>query len=158
MQNVTGAHYCYILENTYEPHVNRTYNGYTNNPNRRIRQHNQEIKGGAKVTTRYGNKSWIYSAIVKGFPDEVNALQCEWRIKKPTGNRKRPKKYSTPRGRILGLEEVLKREYWTEQSIYQNSDIQLEVWILDKYQNLLNDLPDNIKVNYVETIDPHIIN
>ena len=36
-----NEHYCYILRNKHDPDINRTYNGYTVNPVRRIRQHNQ---------------------------------------------------------------------------------------------------------------------
>jgi structure-specific endonuclease subunit SLX1 len=72
--------YCYLLTNTYEPHKNRTYCGYTNNLKRRIRQHNGEIKGGAKYTTAFGNKQWEYLAIME-FSSKTEACQCEWKIK-----------------------------------------------------------------------------
>ena len=44
---------------------NRTYVGYTNNLKRRLRQHNGEIKGGARSTTallKYGKWS-VYTTI-----------------------------------------------------------------------------------------------
>ena len=42
-------YYVYLLINNVH---NRTYLGITNNLKRRIRQHNCEIKGGAKYTSR----------------------------------------------------------------------------------------------------------
>ena len=48
----------YLLKNTDN---NRTYLGITNNLKRRIRQHNNEIKGGAKYTHNFrGNGIWYY--------------------------------------------------------------------------------------------------
>ena len=49
--------YCYLLRNTSEQFKMCTYNGSTNDLKRRLRQHNEEIKGGAKAT--HGkNNSW----------------------------------------------------------------------------------------------------
>src|SRR5580692_510150 len=95
-------HYCYILRNHHEPDKNRTYNGYTTNPAHRIRQHNQEIKGGARYTKKYGEKTWEIYVLLKGFPDIHNAQQCEWRIKHPARKRIRPARYNKPDGRIIG--------------------------------------------------------
>ena len=48
----------YLLKNTNN---NRTYLGITNNLERRLRQHNNEIKGGAKYTHNFkGNGMWYY--------------------------------------------------------------------------------------------------
>ena len=45
--------FCYVLKNTKgNSKSNAVYVGYTNRPDRRIRQHNGEISGGAKYTTR----------------------------------------------------------------------------------------------------------
>jgi len=145
--------YCYILKNTYTPHQNRTYNGATNNPKRRIRQHNGEIKGGAKYTNAIGNKSWEFYAIIKGFPDQKNCLQMEWRIKHPDNKRRRRTKYCGKRGRILGLNEVLKLDQWTNNSVYKNKDLKFELWIVKEYADLLIDVPNNIEVNIVDKID-----
>ena len=145
--------YCYILQNDYEPHKNRTYNGYTVNPKRRIRQHNQEIKGGAKYTKSFGNKSWRYMVIVTGFCDSKNALQCEWRIKKPN-NKKRSKKFTGPEGRIRGLKKVLGLNRWTGNSVIDNCEQKLTVWILKEYAGILVDLPENVSVIPVDIIDP----
>ena len=79
IEPINKSHYCYILRNSYEPDKNRTYNGYTVNPSKRIRQHNQEIKGGAIYTKSWGNKSWEIYVLITGFPDHHNALQCEWK-------------------------------------------------------------------------------
>jgi structure-specific endonuclease subunit SLX1 len=150
-------HFCYILKNTYEPHINRTYNGYTINPINRLRQHNQEIKGGAKYTSKWGNKSWEIYVLIRGFPDYKNALQCEWKIKHPARKRRRPCKYNNPKGRVKGLCEILKLDKWTSNSIYNNRELELEIWITKEYSHLLEDLPENIKVNIIEIIDKELI-
>ena len=51
----------------------------TNDFTHRIRQHNQEIKGGAKYTKK--KKNWYPICIIDGFPDMRSACQCEWRLK-----------------------------------------------------------------------------
>ncbi|RZD39298.1 MAG: hypothetical protein CXT73_07760 [Methanobacteriota archaeon] len=73
--------YCYILRNKLLQYQNNTYNGSTNNPIRRLRQHNEEIKGGARATHGKGGQ-WEYCAMLSGFPDHINALSCEWSIGK----------------------------------------------------------------------------
>ena len=93
---------CYILKcNNY------TYNGCTNNFRRRIRQHNGEIKGGAKCTSR--RNPWEPICIITGFTDNIEALQTEWRIKRVEG-RRRSSKYSGPVGRIKGLARILEMD------------------------------------------------
>ncbi len=136
------VHHCYILANKEN---GRTYNGYTNNLSRRLRQHNQELKGGAKYTKDFGNKTWFIVAYVSGYPDRINALQCEWRIKHPDNKRKRGAKYSGAYGRIKGLNEVLKLDRWTGNSTIDNSSFELTVHVLEEYAHLLTNLPENIQ-------------
>lgn len=60
-----------------------TYIGATVNLDRRLRQHNGELVGGAHAThiqTAKG-KIWRRVAYVSGFPDWTAALQFEWRWK-----------------------------------------------------------------------------
>lgn len=141
MERQTKSHYCYILKNSVN---NKTYNGYTVNPAKRLRQHNGEIKGGAKATSTV--KGWYIIALLSGFPNDVNALQCEWRIKHPTNSRKRLAKHCGPEGRIKGLNEVLKLDRWTSNSTVDNRSFDITVKILDQYRCLLSDLPDNVFV------------
>jgi predicted GIY-YIG superfamily endonuclease len=65
---------------------NSTYVGATVDLNRRLRQHNKEIKGGAFLTGSKVDKgeTWIRAAHVEGFPDWQAALQFEWRWKQLT--------------------------------------------------------------------------
>jgi len=71
--------FVYLLEST----DNATYIGATVNLNRRLRQHNKEIKGGARATARKVNRgeTWRRVCYVSGFPDWQAALQFEWRWK-----------------------------------------------------------------------------
>lgn len=90
MAIVSSRNFCYILSNTMRTH---TYVGYTNNPCRRIRQHNGELAGGAKYTTRYGRKvgqdgqpygGWEFAALISNpsplFDNKI-ALSLEWHMK-----------------------------------------------------------------------------
>lgn len=65
---------------------NSTYVGATVDLERRLRQHNKEIKGGAHATGAKVEKGeiWIRAAHVEGFPDWQAALQFEWRWKQLT--------------------------------------------------------------------------
>ena len=68
----------YLLTNQMS---NRTYLGITNNPNRRIRQHNGEIKGGAKYTHSFkGNGYWNYKLHITNL-SKSEALSIERTIK-----------------------------------------------------------------------------
>lgn len=60
-----------------------TYVGATVDLNRRLRQHNKEIKGGAHATGAKvaQGETWVRAAHVSGFPDWQAALQFEWRWK-----------------------------------------------------------------------------
>ncbi len=146
-------YYCYILKNSVN---NRTYNGFTNNPKKRIRQHNREISGGAKATYR-DRGNWEIYALLTGFPDKINALQCEWRIKHPNNKRKRPSRYCRPEGRIKGLDEVLKLDKWTSRSTLDNKDQKFKLWIVKDFEKHLTDLPDNIELCVVEKIDLELV-
>ncbi len=63
-----------------------TYVGATVDLNRRLRQHNKELSGGARATGAKVQKgeTWIRAAHVEGFPDWQAALQFEWRWKQLT--------------------------------------------------------------------------
>jgi len=72
----------YTLINTCH---NKTYIGITNNKNRRIRQHNGEIKGGAKYTTaNLGFGEWVYYGYIQSkesILEKNRALSIEKKIK-----------------------------------------------------------------------------
>lgn len=70
--------FCYLLVSQDNK---RTYVGATIDPDRRLRQHNGEITGGASATR--GNV-WRRICCVEGFPSEGAALQFEWRWKNIT--------------------------------------------------------------------------
>lgn len=137
--------FCYILRCIDENHPNLTYNGKTNNIVKRLNQHNGKIKGGAKSTK---GKQWEVYALLTGFPNEQNALSCEWRIKHPTKSRKRPSKYCGVNGRILGLNEVLICNKWTDKCKCNNDDSNFKLYLTCDVIYMINiDLvPDNIEI------------
>ena len=147
--------YCYILRNNLEQYKNNTYNGSTNRPDRRIRQHNEEIKGGARATHGKGG-GWVYCAMLSGFPDHINCLSAEWRMKCPSGlPGRREKKYQGVAGRIGSLNEILQLTRWTGKCKVDNNDTNFKLHILnDVVQYLdLDKVPENISVEIVEKID-----
>ena len=67
----------------------KTYVGATNDFGRRLRQHNDELVGGAQYTTSAvaaskGSKQWTPVFAVRGFPSQRAALQFEWALKHET--------------------------------------------------------------------------
>ena len=89
------------------PGRDSTYVGATIDLDRRLRQHNKEIKGGARATgikVLQGN-TWIRAAHVEGFPDWQSALQFEWRWKQLT--RKITTKCLPIERRMIALKQLL---------------------------------------------------
>jgi len=149
--------YCYILRNIKPEFKNLTYNGSTNNPIKRLRQHNNEITGGARFTSRT-NGGWEYYFLMCGFPNYINTLQCEWRIKHCTGKPgPRPIQYCGVNGRIKGvINEVLLLEYWTGNSIINNNTRTFTIYITeDCLENInLSNIPFYVSIHKVITITP----
>lgn len=103
---------CYVIEHT----CGATYVGVSPDPVRRLRQHNSEIKGGAKYTTSKsanGVGGWRHVCLVRGFRTSVEALQFEWAVK-----------HEPPRGkgnggirmRLIKLYATLRRPRWTSKA------------------------------------------
>ena len=68
--------YLYVLASMYTP--GKTYVGVTNDPGRRLRQHNGQLQGGARYTSRF--KPWAFHVIFR-FQERHDALSVEWRVK-----------------------------------------------------------------------------
>lgn len=72
--------YDYIVYLLIHSNSNKTYIGITNNPERRIRMHNGEIKGGARYTTMNLNTGrWDYYGFILNLSKSM-ALSIEKRI------------------------------------------------------------------------------
>ena len=83
------SQYVYLLVST----SGSTYVGATVDLDHRLRQHNKEIKGGARATSMKveQGETWQRHCYVSGFPTWQSALQFEWRWKQihrrlPRGN------------------------------------------------------------------------
>jgi len=126
---------------------------------RRLRQHNEEIKGGAKATHGKGG-AWEICAMLSGFPDHINALSCEWRMKCPAGRPgKREAKYQRVQGRVSSLNEILPLERWTGKCIVDNCDFKFKLHMLTDVVGYLDKtkVPENMEIVEVDTIDASCI-
>ena len=66
------SYLCYLIVSFDS---SKTYIGITNDFTKRLRQHNGEIKGGAKYTTQ--GRPWRLVAHIKGFENHIQVLQFE---------------------------------------------------------------------------------
>ena len=105
--------YVYILQST----DGSTYVGATVNLERRLRQHNKEIKGGAHLTSAkvLKGETWKRVCYVSGFPDWSAALQFEWRLKQLS--RKMSSKMFPLERRMKALQELLSLERPTSKAM-----------------------------------------
>ena len=104
--------YVYLLVST----SGNTYIGATVDLNRRLRQHNKEIKGGAHATgikVAQGD-TWTRAAHVSEFPDWQAALQFEWRWKQLS--RKLPVNMNPLERRMKALKQLLALERPTSKA------------------------------------------
>jgi len=94
-----------------------TYVGATIDLDRRLRQHNKEIKGGAHATgikVALG-ETWTRAAHISGFPDWQSALQFEWRFKQLS--RKLPLKMQPLERRLKALKQLMSLPQSTSKAI-----------------------------------------
>jgi len=98
-----------------------TYVGITNNFKRRLRQHNQEIKGGARYTKR--SKNWKPFIQVHGFANHKEVLQFEWAMK-----HRRKRGHKGQSGRIRTMEYLFSLDRWTRKAPkIKTMDLRVEV-------------------------------
>ena len=132
--------YCYIVCNQQD----RTYNGYTVNLERRLRQHNGVIKGGARATK--GRGPWEFLLVITS-PcwDCISvAMQHEWSIKYPTRRRPRPKEYNGAMGRLESFSYIFKHMEKKECK-------QIECYVNTDYKEFMESLSEPF--SFVEVKD-----
>ena len=93
---------------------------------------------------------------LSGFPDYINCLSAEWRMKCPSGKPgRREKKYQGVEGRISSLNEILQLNRWTGKCKVDNKDTKFKLHIIKDVVHYLdiNKIPENIYVEIVDKID-----
>ena len=133
----TKTYFCYILQQKDKLN-SLNYVGYTVNYNRRIRQHNGIIKGGAFFTKNRGPWEFLCVMTCPSW-NNIRAMQVEWLAKHPTRTRKRPKCFSGSIGRINSLLEIFNRI-----PVEENVNIYINESFHTHAQNL--NLPRNVKI------------
>lgn len=147
--------YCYILRNRQSAYAHLTYNGSTNCPLRRLRQHNEEISGGARYTHGRGG-GWEIYCLLTGFPDHKNALSCEWRMKHTLGKPgKRPPHHCGIKGRIVAMNDILQLDKWTQQCVHSNADSQFTLYLAEDVVRYvrIDELPSNVHYSSERPMD-----
>ena len=118
---------------------NCSYVGMTNNFFRRIRQHNKEIKGGAKYTSKRDN--WYPICIIDGFNNKKEACQCEWSIK----HCKKTTISNGPLKRIVNLNTLLYKNKWTLNSPNISNQL-LTIYIDDEYKDKMKRNVEHLEI------------
>ena len=97
--------YCYCITDG-----SRTYIGATKYIQRRIRQHNREITGGARSTRRSAGK-WNYFIVCTGFSSWKDCLSFEWHWKHVSRYRRGENPHSR---RMRDLKCLQRQDRWAE--------------------------------------------
>ena len=129
--------FCYLL---YTNNTLKTYVGATTDPDRRLRQHNKEISGGAKATGISVSKglTWQRACYITGIPEWRSALQIEWRWKQL--GRTQYKHIRNPiHRRLYSLKKLLLLDKPTEKAIpyeaYPSGPPEI-IWDSDELRNI----------------------
>lgn len=123
--------YCYIVCNSND----RTYNGYTVNLTRRLRQHNGVIKGGARATSNRGPWEFLIILTSSCWDCISVAMKHEWSIKYPTRKRPRPKEYNGVMGRLTSFTSIFQH---MEKIECKN----IECYIQNEYKEFMESLSE----------------
>jgi predicted GIY-YIG superfamily endonuclease len=128
--------YCYMLYTD----EGQTYIGATVDPDRRLRQHNKEISGGARATGMRVEQglTWKRACYVSGIPEWRSALQIEWRWKQL--GRTQCKHIKNPiQRRLYSLKKLLSLEKPTEKSVpydaYPSGPLQI-IWDSEELKDI----------------------
>lgn len=128
--------YCYMLYTEQ----GQTYIGATVDPDRRLRQHNKEITGGARATGIRVEQglTWNRACYITNIPEWRSALQIEWRWKQL--GRTQCKHIKNPiERRLHSLKKLLSLEKPTEKGIpydaYPSGPPQI-IWDSDELKNI----------------------
>lgn len=108
--------FVYFIESTN----GSTYIGATVNLDKRIRQHNKELKGGATATSIKVNQgeAWTYVCYVENFPTWNEALKFEWRWKQISRQiQKKAPKQNPREKRLEALDQLLKLDRPTSKAM-----------------------------------------
>tara|TARA_B100001093_G_scaffold508669_1_gene571310 strand:- start:3979 stop:4365 length:387 start_codon:yes stop_codon:yes gene_type:complete len=100
-----------------------TYIGATVDLDKRIRQHNKEIKGGAKATSIKveNGEIWSYICYVENFPSWNEALKFEWRWKQISRQIQKSKPNQKPiERRLEALKRLLELDKPTSKALLYN--------------------------------------
>lgn len=124
--------YFYLLQNQ-----NCTYAGVSPDPQRRLRQHNKELKGGAKYTTSKPS-TWSPLCFVQGFPSKIEAMQFEWAVKHAA-----PRNVGGIAARIKKLYHVCCQERWTTRSPLAK-DVPLQIHWCVPIPSVHEPLPEHV--------------
>jgi putative endonuclease len=116
----------YIIYLLYNTENTCTYVGITNNPTRRLRQHNGELVGGAKYTkAKKGLGTWVFYGWIKGANDTIleknRSLKLEYRVK-----------YFSRKNKGTPVEKRLKA---VNKILEENPDLMFELNIVDIIEN-----------------------
>lgn len=131
--------YFYLIYNN-----NYTYAGVSPEPERRLRQHNGEICGGAKYTTSKG-PGWKHLCIINGFQNKIQSMQFEWAVKHVP-----PRNAGGIKNRIQKLFSILNKDKWTSKSPNANT-VPLNIrWMINEVPN--HKLPDYIKEEFIYSL------
>ncbi len=138
-QRQRGRWCCYLLHNAVTA---ACYCGMTIDLDRRLRQHNREICGGARATAR-GAGAWRPVLQLDGFVTQREALQAEWRLKHPSGRRRSRVAGRGPLAHVRALLRILRDERWTARAERSIADTPLTV---RGDARLLAEIEDNMPI------------
>ena len=125
----------YLIKNN-----NCTYAGVSPTPDKRLRQHNGEIKGGAKYTTSKG-RGWEHICLIGGFQDKIQSMQFEWAVKHVP-----PRDAGGVENRIKKMLIVCNKERWTSKAPLAK-DVPLTIYWKSNVETSIA-LPEYIKEIY----------
>ena len=139
-----GKTVMYIIHSKGGNYVNnkkqrdRTYVGMTNNILRRLRQHNGEIKGGARSTR---GRKWKLACLTCGFNKRKTAAQFEWRMHHP--RHRKPHRYAIIR-RLKELNAMLFMNKVTKTS-RETKSLTIKIYWNARYKRYLDKICESEK-------------